>query len=119
MKNLKKYNYTANVVGNLPDTSGLDPDKVKETFGNVTGGSSSSSSSSSSKAPWWGIVDSLANTVTGLFDNIVKPIMGITDTKNSGQVGMEFEEKDNTLTYVIVGGIIIVAIVLIMKYAKK
>lgn len=115
MKNLKKYNYTANVVGNLPDTSGLDPDKVKETFGNVTGGSSSSSS----KTPWWGIVDSLANTVTGLFDNIVKPIMGITDTKNSGQVGMEFEEKDNTLTYVIVGGIIIVAIVLIMKYAKK
>ena len=51
MKNLKKYNYTANVVGNLPDTSGLDPDKVKETFGNVTGGSSSSSSSSSSKTP--------------------------------------------------------------------
>ena len=46
--------------------------------------------------------------------------MGITDTKNSGQVGMEFEEKkDNTLTYVIVGGVAIVAIVLIMKYAKK
>ena len=110
MKNLKKYKYTANVVGDLPDTSELD--------GDVTGGSSSSSSSS--KTPWWNVVDSIANTVTGLFDNIVKPLIGITDTKNSGQVGMEFEEKkDNTLTYVIVGGVAIVAIVLIMKYAKK
>lgn len=71
------------------------------------------------KTPAWvGITESIADTAINLFDGIVKPLLGISSTSTGG-VTIETEQKDSTMKYLIIGAVIIVAIVLIMKFAKK
>lgn len=72
---------------------------------------------SGKKTPWWNIADSLADTVVKIYDGIVDPIL-FGGGKYTGEVSIR-REKDNTAKYLIIGGIIIVALVLIMKYVKK
>lgn len=69
------------------------------------------------KTPWWNIADSLADTVVKIYDGIVDPIL-FGGGKYTGEVSIR-QEKDNTAKYLIIGGVIIVALVLIMKYVKK
>ena len=73
--------------------------------------------SNEKKTPWWNIADSLADTVVKIYDGIVDPIL-FGGGKYTGEVSIR-QEKDNTAKYLIIGGIIIVALVLIMKYVKK
>lgn len=72
----------------------------------------------SSTPAWVGITESIADTAINLFDGIVKPLLGISSTGTSG-VTIETEQKDSTMKYLIIGAVIIVAVVLIMKFAKK
>lgn len=72
---------------------------------------------SGKKTPWWNIADSLADTVVKIYDGIVDPIL-FGGGKYTGEVSIR-QEKDNTAKYLIIGGVIIVALVLIMKYVKK
>lgn len=69
------------------------------------------------KTPWWQILDSVADTAVGIYDGIVNPIL-FGGGKYTGNVTIK-QEKDNTTKYLIIGGVIIVALVLIMKYVKK
>lgn len=69
------------------------------------------------KTPWWNIVDSLADTVVNLYDGVVDPIL-FGGGKYTGEVSIK-QEKDNTAKYLIIGGVIIVALVLVMRYVKK
>lgn len=73
--------------------------------------------SNENKTPWWNIADSLADTVVKIYDGIVDPIL-FGGGKYTGEVSIR-QEKDNTAKYLIIGGVIIVALVLIMKYVKK
>lgn len=73
--------------------------------------------SNEKKTPWWNIADSLADTVVKIYDGIVDPIL-FGGGKYTGEVSIR-QEKDNTAKYLIIGGVIIVALVLIMKYVKK
>lgn len=90
---------------------------------NADGGSNSndngkdSKDSNEKKTPWWNIADSLADTVVKIYDGIVDPIL-FGGGKYTGEVSIR-QEKDNTAKYLIIGGVIIVALVLIMKYVKK
>lgn len=70
------------------------------------------------KTPWWNIVDSLADTVVNLYDGVVDPILFGGKGKYTGEVAIK-QEKDNTAKYLIIGGVIIVALVLVMRYVKK
>lgn len=69
------------------------------------------------KTPWWNIADSIADTVVKIYDGVVDPIL-FGGGKYTGEVSIR-QEKDNTAKYLIIGGVIIVALVLIMKYVKK
>lgn len=87
---------------------------------NADGGSNSNDNgkdSNEKKTPWWNIADSLADTVVKIYDGIVDPIL-FGGGKYTGEVSIR-QEKDNTAKYLIIGGVIIVALVLIMKYVKK
>lgn len=92
-------------------------------FANADGNNNSDSDKDSSKdnekkTPWWDIVDSLADTVVNLYDGVVDPILFGGKGKYTGEVSIK-QEKDNTAKYLIIGGVIIVALVLIMQYVKK
>lgn len=73
--------------------------------------------SNEKKTPWWNIADSLADTVVKIYDGIVDPIL-FGGGKYNGEVSIR-QEKDNTAKYLIIGGVIIVALVLVMRYVKK
>lgn len=73
--------------------------------------------SNEKKTPWWNIADNLADTVVKIYDGVVDPIL-FGGGKYTGEVSIR-QEKDNTAKYLIIGGVIIVALVLIMKYVKK
>lgn len=89
-------------------------------FANADGESNSNDNgkdSNEKKTPWWNIADNLADTVVKIYDGIVDPIL-FGGGKYTGEVSIR-QEKDNTAKYLIIGGVIIVALVLIMKYVKK
>lgn len=91
---------------------------------NADGGSSTSSGTNTSTGSgsttpgWLGITNGVVDILTRIYDNIVSPIMN-GGGKYSGQVSIEAQKKDNTVTYLVVGGVIIVALVLILKFVKK
>lgn len=72
---------------------------------------------SGKKTPWWNIADSIADTVVKIYDGVVDPIL-FGGGKYTGEVAIK-QEKDNTAKYLIIGGVIIVALVLVMRYVKK
>ncbi len=88
---------------------------------NADGGNSTSSTSSTSSkdTPWWNITDKLADTAVKLYDGIIDPIFfGSKAGRYQGDYTFT-KQKDNTATYLIIGGVIIVALVMILKYVKK
>lgn len=64
-----------------------------------------------------GIAKGISDILIDLYDGIVDPIL-FGGGKYTGEVSIR-QEKDNTAKYLIIGGVIIVALVLIMKYVKK
>lgn len=103
---LREDVYVANADGN------------PERYSDTSTGSSSGSGSGSTTPRWLGITNGVVDTLTNIYDNIVSPIMN-GGGKYSGQVSIESQKKDNTVTYLIVGGVIVVALVLILKFVKK
>lgn len=93
-------------------------------FANADGESNTNSDSdkdsgknNDKKTPWWNIADSIADTVVKIYDGVVDPIL-FGGGKYTGEVSIR-QEKDNTAKYLIIGGVIIVALVLVMRYVKK
>ncbi len=64
-----------------------------------------------------GIAKGISDILIGIYDGIVDPIL-FGGGKYNGQVTIQ-QQKDNTTKYLIVGGVIIVALVLIMQFTKK
>lgn len=119
---MKKRNikYTANYTATADD---LKPnvtidDVLGDLYEQEDGKSGGSSSSSSGTPVWVGVTESIADTAINIFDGIIKPLLGIGSTNTNG-VTIETSEKGNTMKYLIIGIVIIVAIILIMKFVKK
>lgn len=64
-----------------------------------------------------GIANGVTDILVRIYDGIVDPIL-FGGGKYNGQVTIQ-QQKDNTTKYLIVGGVIIVALVLIIQFAKK
>ena len=64
-----------------------------------------------------GIAKGISDILIGIYDGIVDPIL-FGGGKYNGQVTIQ-QQKDNTTKYLIVGGGIIIALVLIMQFTKK
>lgn len=94
-------------------------------FANADGESNSNNnnnnnSGNSSEDKWQkgiGIAKGISDILVGIYDGIVDPIL-FGGGKYNGQVTIQ-QQKDNTTKYLIVGGVIIVALVLIIQFAKK
>lgn len=101
---LREDVYVANADGGSSTSSGT----------NTNSGSGSGSSSGGGI----GIANGVTDILIRIYDNIVSPIMN-GGGKYSGQVSIEPQKKDNTVTYLIGGGVIVVALVLILRFVKK
>lgn len=99
---VSQVSFVANADGESNTNSDSDKDSGKD---------------NDKKTPWWNIADSIADTVVKIYDGVVDPIL-FGGGKYTGEVSIR-QEKDNTAKYLIIGGVIIVALVLIMKYVKK
>lgn len=82
---------------------------------------SNDNSNSNSGGDKWqkglGIANGVTDILVRIYDGIVDPIL-FGGGKYNGQVTIQ-QQKDNTTKYLIVGGVIIVALVLIIQFAKK
>lgn len=90
-------------------------------FANADGNTSSGSTSSSSETQphkWVADVKGIGDVLVNLYENIVNPIL-YGGGKYSGSVNIQAKQESNTMQYLIVGGVIIVALVLLLKYTKK
>lgn len=88
--------------------------------GNTSSTNSGSSSSTSGTQPhqWVADVKGIGDVLVNLYENIVNPIL-YGGGKYSGSVNIQAKQENNTMQYLIVGGVIIVALVLLLKYTKK
>ena len=89
--------------------------------GNTSSRSSSGSSSSSSGTQphqWVADVQGIGDVLVNLYEKIVNPIL-YGGGKYTGSFNIEAKQESNTMQYLIVGGVIIVALVLLLKYTKK
>lgn len=88
--------------------------------GNTSNTSSSSSSSSSGTQPhqWVADVQGIGDVLVNLYEKIVNPIL-YGGGKYTGSFNIQAKQESNTMQYLIVGGVIIVALVLLLKYTKK
>lgn len=91
--------------------------------GNTSSTSSTSSGSTSSNSgtqphQWVADVQGIGDVLVNLYENIVNPIL-YGGGKYSGSVNIQAKQESNTMQYLIVGGVIIVALVLLLKYTKK
>lgn len=89
--------------------------------GNTSSSSSSGSSSSSSGTQphqWVADVQGIGDVLVNLYEKIVNPIL-YGGGKYTGSFNIQAKQESNTMQYLIVGGVIIVALVLLLKYTKK
>lgn len=127
MNNIKKYRTNTPLLANATGDNSYLPDAWNNlpTSGSSSGGSSNESSDggnnssggTKTKVPWWQIFDSVADTISGVFSNIVFPWM------NGGTTEYTFYEaqqkKDETGKYVIIGVVIIVVVLILARMLKK
>lgn len=105
-----------NYAGDYPTIDEL----LEETYEREDAKNGSDSSSSSGKKnidDYVKTADGITDVLVKLFDNIVSPIFNFGG-KGTGQVNI-VKEKDNTLTYLLIGVAIVVIIILLMRFAKK
>ena len=88
--------------------------------GNTSSTNSGSTSSNSGTQPhqWVADVKGIGDVLVNLYENIVNPIL-YGGGKYTGSFNIEAKQESNTMQYLIVGGVIIVALVLLLKYTKK
>lgn len=106
-----------NYAGDYPTIDEL----LEETYEREDAKNNSSNSNSSGSGKniddYVKTADGITDVLVKLFDNIVSPIFNFGG-KGTGQVNI-VKEKDNTLTYMLIGVAIVVIIILLMRFAKK
>lgn len=88
-------------------------DLIDETIENEEMKKESESEEKSKVGEYVDAADGIADTIIKIFDKIVSPIFG---WKNGGGGSYTIQsEKDNTLTYLLIGAVVVVLIVLLMR----
>lgn len=98
--------FTVPPVANFTDSNpGNLDDELAYTLGNGTGSGTSNTA---------GIISSIGSSISGVIDSLTNFFVGRSAVDQTQIV----TEKNNVGTYVLIGGIVIVALVLILKMKK-
>lgn len=86
-----------------------------KTDSNNTG---NSSNSDTNPHKWVFDVKGIADALCNVYEKIVNPLL-YSNGKYAGNFTIGAKQENNTIQYLVVGGVIIVALVLVLKYTQK
>lgn len=114
MNNIKKYRTKTPIAGF--DFSIADPPKMDDILAE-TYAREDAKAAANAPSKWTQNVDSIVDSASKLFGNIIAPIFGWDGQPSNTYIVPN--SKENITKYIIIGVVIIVALVLLLKFVKK